>query len=497
MNIKFQRPTVFSLFLVGTIVMALVTGCKRQEDTTAAAQQSKAATPSTHVHEQQQLYRIPEQPYERDPAKRPLVLSRPAPNRRDWVLLVLKQGYQETGKTNQTWDAKVQAAFEAFADYSRISTTNGPALEKALANVVATGCTDPMIHYMRARYDTKPQSDFKAASDLVKAHEAMLNSQYHPVFKFYAGLRGVQSSRVVDEGGNRSYQIERTTASLEDLARDTNAPVDEVFEPVRLWLGHGHSAKWTQLVTTNLEPLLKSGWGTTEQWYQFYGNAEVNRAWGDRGMGWTSSSAQKGGEGFADHLSKAEPALEKAWQMNPNNPNTAFLMMRVELGQGQGLPRMEQWFNRAIALQPNFYDAAKLMSLYLEPRWYGSEEKSLAFGRSCVSSDKWGGQVPLILAELHHNLASYSQKTNSPGYWQQPHVWNDVKSSYEKLFKSNMDTTGWRHSYALDAYNCGQYEVFLEQLKLIKDSANYEFFGGHEKFQQMFQTALANKNKAQ
>jgi len=182
--------------------------------------------------------------------------------------------------------------------------------------------------------------------------------------------------------------------------------------------------------------------------------------------------------------------------MNSNNPQTAYLMMRVELGQGQGLSRMELWFNRAMSLQPNYYDAAKLMSFYLEPRWYGSEEKSLAFARSCVASDKWKGQVPLVLAELHHALASYTY-SNTPAYWQQPQVWTDVKYSYEKLLQSGADPTGWRHSYAMDAYNCGQYPAFLEQVKLFTEGTNYAYFGGAEKFQEMLRTAAAGAKKAQ
>jgi hypothetical protein len=92
-----------------------------------------------------------EQPFEHDPAKRPLVLSKPASTRREWALQTLKQGYQDTGKTTTNGTREVLWLFEAFADYSRISTTNGPALQKALAEVAATACPDPMVRYMEAR----------------------------------------------------------------------------------------------------------------------------------------------------------------------------------------------------------------------------------------------------------------------------------------------------------------------------------------------------------
>jgi hypothetical protein len=177
--------------------------------------------------------------------------------------------------------------------------------------------------------------------------------------------------------------------------------------------------------------------------------------------------------------------------MNTNNPKTAYSMMRVELGQGEGLKRMDLWFGRAMALDTNYYDPVKLMSFYLEPRWYGSESQTLAFGRSCVASDKWGGQVPLILAELHRSLANYYSLSNSPAYWHRPEVWRDIKSSYEKFFALNPEEAGWRHNYARDAYYCGHYPEFLEQTKLFANETNYVFFGGQEKFKEMLQVAAS------
>ena len=196
----------------------------------------------------------------------------------------------------------------------------------------------------------------------------------------------------------------------------------------------------------------------------------------------------KGFQGFEEHLTKAENALTRAWQMNPNNAKTAYLMMSVELGQGQGVARMDLWFQRAMALNPNFHDAAQSMAYYLEPRWYGSDETALNFARTCVTSTNWGGEVPLVLVRLHKSLAQYHEQTNAT-YWKQPQVWNDVQSSYEKFFALNPKQNEWRHDYAMDAYNCGQSAVFLQQAKLFATGTNYTFFGGKQKFEEMLQMA--------
>ena len=60
---------------------------------------------------------------------------------------------------------------------------------------------------------------------------------------------------------------------------------------------------------------------------------------------------------------------------------------------------MEVWFNRAMALDTNNFDACMSKMQFLYPRWNGSREDMIAFGRECVASTKWGGGVPLTLAE--------------------------------------------------------------------------------------------------
>jgi len=112
-----------------------------------------------------------------------------------------------------------------------------------------------------------------------------------------------------------------------------------------------------------------------------------------------------------------------------------------------------------------------------------------------VASQNWKGNVPLVLAELHRSLAAWSQMSNSPAYWHQPQVWSDVKSSYGKFFEVNQDTAGYHYNYALDAYDCGQYAVFMNEAKQFHEGINYDFFGGPENFQKMLHTATAALKK--
>jgi hypothetical protein len=433
---------------------------------------------------------------EPDSPKGSIVVARPASLRRQWLLQTLRQGYRETGRTNTLWDMQADGAFVAYADYTRASGATLASLRSALDAVLAKGCDDPMIGYMEIRYPATPQTEQEAVAAFAQAHEALEKSHYHPLLKFYAGWRTELAMNKLKVRENRDLHLGQTVADLEALARDTNAPIDEVFEAAASWLEVSSAKNWIEQFREQLDPILQQNWSNTASYFRLKGQVELARAWAERGGGWVDNVTDEGWKGFAEHLRAAEAALNRAWDLNPSNASTAYLMMQLELGQGRGRTRMETWFNRAMSFNTNFYDAVKEMSFYLEPRWYGSDKETLDFARSCVASTHWGGQVPLILATVHHSLASYYDLGRSPTYWQRPEVWPDVKSSYEKYFALNPADVSRRQDYAMDAYTCGQYAAFLEQIKLFSGGTNFAFFGGAARFQEMVRKATTEAHSS-
>jgi len=61
-------------------------------------------------------------------------------------------------------------------------------------------------------------------------------------------------------------------------------------------------------------------------------------------------------------------------------------------GREQGAPGWEDVVNRAMKLDTNSYAACRSKIYYLEPKWHGSPEEMIAFGRQCVQSTKLGGR---------------------------------------------------------------------------------------------------------
>jgi hypothetical protein len=191
---------------------------------------------------------------------------------------------------------------------------------------------------------------------------------------------------------------------------------------------------------------------------------------------------------FEERLAEAEKALDKAWKLNPKDERIACQMITIELGQGRSRSRMEMWFKRATDLNPNYWDAFEAKLYYLEPKWYGSQEDMLEFGRECVDSKKWGGHVPLILKEAHEKIVKYVPPKEQPGYWKRPEVWKDINAAFEKFFKLNPEEIGWRHNYALYAYKAEQWDVLNREIPLLGE-INYEFFGGKDEYEKMVRVA--------
>ncbi len=200
------------------------------------------------------------------------------------------------------------------------------------------------------------------------------------------------------------------------------------------------------------------------------------------------SVSEGGWVAFEMYLARAATALERAWELGPTNLDIPTQMMAVAISDSRYTAQHELWFRRAMALDPNGYDACGRKLQFLQPKWHGSADQLLAFGRECLASTHWGGRVPLVLVDAHNLVAGPANPRQPYAYWRKPGVWEEIEASFEKFFRLNPTQTGWYHNYALHAYRCGQYARFAELLPKL-GPINYEYFGGQEKFEEMVRTA--------
>jgi hypothetical protein len=425
-----------------------------------------------------------------------------AKQRLAWNLQTTVEAYNKIGVKNAQWDESARKCLAEFArTRSAIVSSNEPAgkiISTNAANAVDAGCTDPMVTYLYIRF-ALPQTNSKVefANRLYATAQAMNGSSYPPVRKFYASARAIEQYYYAYDTQKdlkaRDESFGLLTALLElvdQTLSDKTIPLgeaSEVADQAVALAGRTDFHNETMFYDRVEQALMKNFSGDYLPWY-LKGSHCVKSAWNARGDGYANTVTKEGWESFKTNLVVAREALEHAWKLNPREPNIATEMMSVELGQGSDRQEMELWFDRAMKLDTNSYSACCSKEQFLEPKWYGTDEEAVAFGRECVHSTNWGGHIPIVLVLAHNDINSRLTGAAKTEYWKQPEVWEDIKSAYDRYFELNPEETHVYNAYVLHAYQAEQWAALNELIPKLT-TTNYDMFGGKSEFDKMIRLA--------
>jgi len=419
-----------------------------------------------------------------------------------WNRETLTTDYEQRGNHNPKWDESAKRALENFAKVRGGARPTGKyvsIIAEATKAAVTNGCDDPMIKYLYARFviQNEKHTGLEHAQLYASVADAMEHGHRPPVRKFYAALRASEAFDLGSASAIESIHHWRDEAKrfLTEVVNDKTTPGKEVAEA------------WTQLVDSaarskdewhdiylSLEPAVFKNWTKEPEIYLLKGRYYTDYAWEARGSGYADSVTSKGWTLYTKRLEVAEDALTKAWELNPLDERIARAMMTVELGQGQGRARMEQWFERAMALNTNYYDACWAKLYYLEPKWYGSHEAMLEFAAECLNSKKWGGRVTYVVVDTHEEIAKTLGPEARKSYWKRAEVWADIHAAFEKFFRLNPQDSSYHHNYALYACRAEAWDELNKQIGLL-GPVNYDYFGGKERFDEMVRLAKEHSTK--
>jgi hypothetical protein len=429
--------------------------------------------------------------------------------RLEWDLKTLVDPYKHAGFTNPSWDLYATQALTEFARVrANVLNTN-----EAWGEIIATnttlameaGCNDPMVRYLYLKFgmsETNSKDEFVNAYCQVASD--MQRTSYPDIRKFYAAQRAIDQLYYAYGYGADVQAAHPLFSQMQALIgppllgalNDPTMPDEEAYEACDAALasivgqGIADYAAYTQAYNC-LEPIYARNWSNSYTYFLLEGQADVQLAWAARGPGFSDTVTAEGWKLFADRMALAEKALTIAWQMYPHDSRIADHMLEVELGQGKGRDRMELWFDRAMALNPCDYIACSQKLNYLTPKWYGSADEMIEFGRKCAANPDWGANVPLILLDAHSFLAQWPGGTNQPEYWKQPSVWPDLKMAFNRYFQVNPNDTSRFGQYASYAYQCGQWRDFLNMVPKLEPN-DYNYFGGKAALDKMIEVAKEN-----
>jgi hypothetical protein len=222
----------------------------------------------------------------------------------------------------------------------------------------------------------------------------------------------------------------------------------------------------------------------------FKGELYIKYAWDARGSGQTNTVTADGWKKMGERLVEAEQALTAAWKMNPDGPDAPTLMIGVELGQGKGRQVMETWYKRAMDANPDNRDACHRKMYYLEPKWHGSAEDMLNFGRELLAGGNWGARLPFYLVDAHLILAGYTKDREN--YYKNEAVWKDLHAVYEPYLSLQPDSAWDRTYYAKLACWCGRWTEAKAQFDKLGDKAEVWAFADRAEMERLRAQAADN-----
>jgi hypothetical protein len=483
------------IFLFALLLLPL-SACTKREDSDSAALAERSEPSSSERAPVPQLSPPEPQP--------PLATNRLS--REEYFARIFVPAYEKHGRKNPKWNA---AATNFLAKLSTSAGGHGSTnhtviheeIEKATRQIEQLACEDPLIRYMvlRQRYDAF-QADESTTNLWVQAALDLESTGYPMYWKFFSYMRAAEALSAVSGRTNSPVVIQyRNAASVRliELLKDKSTPTSVVLEAAGVWINGvlNRAPKLRTWTYDQVEPLLLEGWGDTAEAWFIRGRYYIGYAWVARGSGWASTVSDQGWKLMQERLQVARESLEKSWNISPIE-DVAVSMITLNMGDTGNRAEMERWFNRAMELNPASYNACEAKLLWLMPKWHGSAREAIAFGRECVTNTAWKGDVPLHLYHAHRQLATWylqSEQGTENDYWKLPGVWPDVRASFEEFLEQNPDRTGWRHDYALAAYQAEAWDDLRKQIKLL-GPINYAFFGGKPAFEEMARKAQQNGN---
>jgi hypothetical protein len=154
-------------------------------------------------------------------------------------------------------------------------------------------------------------------------------------------------------------------------------------------------------------------------------------AWDARGSDWANKVAPEAWKLFHERLVEAGNELTKALKINLSGWEAHARTINV--CKGLSLPReiMEEHFRGAVKALPRYAYAYETKFEYLRPRWHGSAEELIEFGRECVATGFWDEGIPRLFP------AALKDCSTNPGdsgtickVLQLPEVWDGARDYY-------------------------------------------------------------------
>jgi tetratricopeptide (TPR) repeat protein len=120
----------------------------------------------------------------------------------------------------------------------------------------------------------------------------------------------------------------------------------------------------------------------------------ITAAWSQRGGGFAGTVTEDGWIGFGGHLEQASISLQHAYQLDPQELLACSKMLSVSMAILDDAT-LNHWFQRAIEIDPNYWNAYSRKAWAMYPRWGGNEAELIVFLNASKQIDPRFGAIKL------------------------------------------------------------------------------------------------------
>jgi hypothetical protein len=370
------------------------------------------------------------------------------------------------------WDA-VDYAMYSWQAY----TTQPPvkALAEQGSRLITMGCHDPLVLYLQSMIQYDLDGNWQAHSEILNSALCAVetNSTMPRVLGYMILRRNFKLLAIAGDGRQTRLAdklVEYTRYLLEENRASNNVEVITRFISNNFY----QAPKFEKPTLEKLANIFRETRWPDWSRHTLLGCTEAALAWADRGGDWAEKVTEAGWKGFGEHLGKACTELTEAWKLRPDQPMAAAEMLRVAGGGGCAeSDSLRLWFDRAVAAQFDYEQAYWTMLWFSRPRWGGSHELMLAFGKACFDTRRFDTDVPRWLIVACDSFNTDSEAPDCRPLFHRP----DIAPRLRELGRSMRDDPGhaanremWLSNYAVYAWLTGDYALAADLLQKVGDT---------------------------
>jgi hypothetical protein len=403
----------------------------------------------------------------------------------EWNRRTLQGAYDQIGKKDPRWDKPAREAMDLAARMfsKQVDPVISPAeIYRPAKAAIDAGCDDPLLVYLYNRSLVGPNDPgAEEMARRLRASAKALGSSHYPVLRRAVPLELA--------GTYALYAKSPTDVALKEAERDFDAALallpesvatdertefwedrwfDTIIDIIRGYRKLGVDAKKAyervDAKLANVPELKVLRLQIRGYFWYYYG-------WEARTTAFAPQVPAGGFEAFEERVGEAEKAFNEAWRLRPDDARTAEHLLEIEKVIGGDRATMELWFDRTMKADGNRATACWTKLDWLDPKWHGTAEEMLAFGRACRAMKNWRAGITLLVVDAHFRYSNLLGL--GPAEWSKylgsPEVWSEIQSVYDEYLTHYPADDVARSKYAALGYLAAHYPEAHAQFKALGD----------------------------